>query len=100
MCDTIRFKKKPKTRYYILRQYSAVANKTHDCDRCCLPIYPGDSYAARVIVLGRKIRVEKYHTPECPEDPIDDEAKREENWFANLAERRGRNKVSIVGRVA
>lgn len=71
-----------------LRSYYRVAWDRHDCDHCREPIFPGDMYKAHVhishpprFIKGRHRRlwVEKYHYPECPDQlrGMEEEMRRE-----------------------
>ena len=83
MCDILKFKRMSKPRYRVLRHYKvSMAQKMHDCDWCCVPIFEGDSYEAEVIADNGKIEVRKHHAPECPPDPGGEEAEREADELA------------------
>lgn len=55
----------------VLRLKDTMAIKTHDCDACDEPIFPGDYYAMEVSVIRcgtyKYLRVRKEHlNPPCP----------------------------------
>lgn len=62
---------------WLLRSEVKDAKHTMDCDCCYIPICMGDSYVEEIYAyrVGRKkkIEVKRYHYPECPIDPFDDE---------------------------
>ena len=100
MRNTLKFKKKKQYYDRVLREFRGIARVHHYCIWCCVPICPGDSYEARVIVCGRKLRVEKHHTPECPEDPEGKRAEQEADWLAELDSFKGRDKRQNTKQIA
>lgn len=76
MENIIRFRRPVRIR--CLRSYSRVADKSYHCyDGCDEGILPGQQYRADVMVQGKQLWTERYHTPCCPPDPLKEE--REEN---------------------
>lgn len=62
----------------LLRTYQRIAQVIHKeyCERCDLPIFPGDHYIAYVYVCSGRLWVEKFHF-DCPVDPDEDQKERE-----------------------
>jgi|GEM_PF-1525552 len=72
------------TRKRVLRSFERQASEQHTCCYCDIPIFPGDWYAAEVIVYTRVkekwLLVNKMHSsPMCPENPDDFEEERTSN---------------------
>jgi hypothetical protein len=84
----------------VLRTYRAVAREWHDCQWCCVPIFPGDQYEGRVVAAwNRRVRVDKHHV-ECPPDPDGERASREVEWHCRLKSMQGDGEKSVSKKIA
>ncbi len=73
----------------MLRSYYRMAWQCHSCSHCQESISPGDMYQAHVyvshpprLIYGkyRRLWVEKYHYPECPDRLRDIEEEMRREW--------------------
>jgi hypothetical protein len=82
-----RKKEKRKARRRLLESREHMCwNVVQTCDKCFIPIMPGMMYMREVRATFWGVRVSKYHSPICPEDPNrlrDEEDERIEVEFAS-----------------
>jgi len=57
-----------------LRYYHRIAQRQYVCNRCDIPIFPGDPYHGEVWIIDGKIRIMRSHDG-CPCLPPDEEEK-------------------------
>jgi len=76
-----KFRKHPPWKKWLLRSNTHTASRVLDCDQCYIPILPGDIYMEEVYACNGKIEIKRYHYPECPHDPWEDD---EEFWSSDF----------------
>lgn len=80
-----KLRKHPWFKKWMLHSKVRMASKVFDCDECYIPITPGDCYLEEVYAYKGKIEVKRYHWPECPHDPWDeDEMSKDDDNFDDI----------------